>query len=699
MRAVLLLVCLLFTWPSGLLVAQNRARPTYSLESTLRYYQRCKDRDESGRVRAVRSLGEHADERATRILLAELDRATTPWFRRIVVQALGRRPRPAAVPVLAGLLEKAANDYRLRDAICHALATQGERGVDALLEALDTLPARLEGPARSYMRRSLFAGLARAGTPRAVERLCREATEGETNRRVEALRAMHDLPDSPAVREVRKRALGERDPDLAVEALRQLTRHGPADPALVERALALHRRTRTKASGRARAALLEAFASLLEDRTYAAFVELAAAADPEVDHTLAQARERVVGDAGFAKWLLTKGLALPDPVQRGVVIRLLAGMSGSEITEALLRLSRAKEAAVARAAIRALARREDPAVARRLAELAAKGPEALREEAFVALHRQRKDDPAWRDELRRMARSANAARRTLALDLLAELGDTEILERVWKDFTHRAWPVRAAAYDYCRKVRDARSVPRLIERLDQEEGRLREDVLDALQALTGLRFASAERWRRWWRESGANFALRPPPEEDEVTRRRSGGTTITYYDLPVVSRRVAFVVDHSGSMSQPMGTGGVTRLETAKRQLRDVVRRLTSEHRFELIFFASRVKPVFGRLTKADAKAKKKAAAAVDALRARGGTNIHDALARAFEDPDVDTIYLLSDGYPSAGRVRDPEALAAAVERWNRTRRIRIHTIAVGSTSPLLERLARSSGGRTIHVR
>jgi hypothetical protein len=111
------------------------------------------------------------------------------------------------------------------------------------------------------------------------------------------------------------------------------------------------------------------------------------------------------------------------------------------------------------------------------------------------------------------------------------------------------------------------------------------------------------------------------------------------------------------------------------------------------------VKNILKKLTAANPKTKKKALGAVKGLTPTGSTNIHDALEAAFADQEVDTIYLLSDGYPSAGKIRDPNLLADAVARWNRSRRIRIHTIAVGSTSPMLQRLSSESGARHVLVK
>ena len=73
----------------------------------------------------------------------------------------------------------------------------------------------------------------------------------------------------------------------------------------------------------------------------------------------------------------------------------------------------------------------------------------------------------------------------------------------------------------------------------------------------------------------------------------------------------------------------------------------------------------------------------MDGQRAAGGTNVYDALAAAFDDDRIDTIYLLTDGDPSAGEIVDAGTLREEVARWNSIRGIRIHCIAVGKDSPL----------------
>ena len=118
-----------------------------------------------------------------------------------------------------------------------------------------------------------------------------------------------------------------------------------------------------------------------------------------------------------------------------------------------------------------------------------------------------------------------------------------------------------------------------------------------------------------------------------------------------------------------------------------------------IIVYETGVKPTFDELRKARKKTKQEALESIAKFKPRGGTNIHDALELAFQDPEVDTVYLLTDGQPSAGRITDIDELADAVRRWNYSRQIVIHGIAVGQKSALLKRLAEESGGEYVLAR
>lgn len=89
----------------------------------------------------------------------------------------------------------------------------------------------------------------------------------------------------------------------------------------------------------------------------------------------------------------------------------------------------------------------------------------------------------------------------------------------------------------------------------------------------------------------------------------------------------------------------------------------------------------------ADETARKEATVFVRSLQPDGTTATGDALALAFT-LDVEAVYLLSDGEPTAGRVVAPAEIVRMVAEANRTRRVSVHTIGIAAEPRLAEFLA-----------
>ncbi len=392
-------------------------------------------------------------------------------------------------------------------------------------------------------------------------------------------------------------------------------------------------------------------------------------------------------------WWIQGGLSSKSNYIRLLSLFGLAGSRSPKVLEALRKALSDRDPRIQREAARALGASGDARGARFLERMLRKGPLVNRLEALDALHRLRRKDPAWRKTLVKLLASPYPAFRAHALDLLAGLGARDIFDKAVKGAVDRNWMVRSAFYAFAAKVRDPRAVPLLIDRLGVETGRLKQEVEKALHEIAGLTFGyDIKQWRYWWGREKDKFT--PPPRRKPVARKRRYG--ITYYGIPVVSRRVVFVLDVSGSMAARTGTGGRTRLDLAKEALVQALTRFTRETRFNIIFFHTRVKAWEKKLMPATRANQKKAVRFVRSTRPMGATNLYGALESAFRNRDADTIYLLSDGSPTAGKVLDPGAIIRDVLSWNRARRIVIHTISLGTPSPLLERLARETGGQYV---
>ena len=221
----------------------------------------------------------------------------------------------------------------------------------------------------------------------------------------------------------------------------------------------------------------------------------------------------------------------------------------------------------------------------------------------------------------------------------------------------------------------ARAVPDLIDRLKASKGQdLRvEDALEAaLARITGVDLGTdADLWRAWWQENRDRAAadVAHPNAPTTVSGPR-------YYGFAVRSSRVVFVVD----VSRSMGWNG--RLDTAKKELHQVIEHLPASTRFDLISYSDVASAWAEKTVPATPENVRRALRAVDRLEPQNATNIHDALRLAFREEDADTIYFLSDGTPTAGALVEPEAILADLREANRWRRVRIHTVALLQGEP-----------------
>ena len=108
------------------------------------------------------------------------------------------------------------------------------------------------------------------------------------------------------------------------------------------------------------------------------------------------------------------------------------------------------------------------------------------------------------------------------------------------------------------------------------------------------------------------------------------------------------------------------------------------------------------KLVEATASAVESASAFVRELKTDPMTNIHDTLAAALQVPDVDTIYLLSDGVPTKGG--SPAEIERRAGALNYLRCARILTYGFTSDKPgdfdeaFMKRLAEQNRGWYLRV-
>lgn len=423
----------------------------------------------------------------------------------------------------------------------------------------------------------------------------------------------------------------------------------------------------------------------------------------------------LVMDRGAVLLLLLPMIAPTAPSSDALValdvLPRVDGGSVPEVRQAVRGALDHPDAAVQVAALHAAATIGDREALPRIERASASFDPMVAAAAIEAMAALRRDDPGLRERLQRLLRAPKPQIRLAAVRSLAALADpsaTALLVDLLKDDD---WRVREAAAVGLGRMRAPTAIGPLIDALDGERMRVRGAIVHALRRTTGMSFHDTPRtWRRWWSDVQATFKV-PSLEqidamESRLARSSESSTRATFYGLPVDSDHLALVIDVSGSMAEhdPATGDGTTveptarvapssKLDVAKREVELLLERLPDGTSMNLFFFSTDVQRWQHGLVPVSRSYTARACAFVRERRASGATNLFDALADAIADPQIDTIYLLSDGNPTAGRIVEPVALRTEIARRNAARNVRIHVVALGCDSPLLHHLAEDSGG------
>lgn len=165
-----------------------------------------------------------------------------------------------------------------------------------------------------------------------------------------------------------------------------------------------------------------------------------------------------------------------------------------------------------------------------------------------------------------------------------------------------------------------------------------------------------------------------------------------------IPRTIVFCIDVSGSM---MGK----KIEQARESLAFVISRLRDIDKFNIVTFKTTVSSYKDSLVSCDAATQQDATEYAASLHAGGGTNVGDALIRAFdllkEDESTNPKYIvfLSDGAPTVGEVN--EMKLAKIARESNTQNARFFSFGVGFdvNARLLDRFVRDGRGQGEYVK
>ncbi len=313
------------------------------------------------------------------------------------------------------------------------------------------------------------------------------------------------------------------------------------------------------------------------------------------------------------------------------------------------------------------------------------------------------------------------------------------------------WQVQAAAVTTVGMLRPQEAVQPLID-LMRKEGRLRVECADALFKVTGLDFGvDPDRWQEQWNVLMSIAGWRVPTDEELAKKAASrkkydalyGKTdkVTTFAKIPTTSVNVLFIIDVSGSMDDLVvevdkfqGYRDRRRFTIVQTELLNTIDSLSADTNFNILAFATDLNPWKPGLVAANIVNKDAAKGWIRGLQPLGGkesqdlassglggsanldagkTNTLKALLFPFGvDPDkpgkpavtgfdknamkspLDTVYFLSDGRPSVGKLIETSEILKEVRKHNEVYRMVIHAIAIGDfTKEFLKQLAEENGG------
>ena len=81
----------------------------------------------------------------------------------------------------------------------------------------------------------------------------------------------------------------------------------------------------------------------------------------------------------------------------------------------------------------------------------------------------------------------------------------------------------------------------------------------------------------------------------------------------------------------------------------------------------------------------------------KGRSNLYDTLAFCMQDPEIDTIFFLSEGGPNEGRFMRQTRFMRHLDKLNRYQRVQVHCLQVSNSkggARFLKEISELTGGR-----
>lgn len=248
--------------------------------------------------------------------------------------------------------------------------------------------------------------------------------------------------------------------------------------------------------------------------------------------------------------------------------------------------------------------------------------------------------------------------------------------------------------------------------IDDNQG-VTKTIQDELRRITQAEAVDGyDAWSEWWTANRGGWLKGDEEVAKAEAEANEGGTS--FYGIKTYSKRVAFVLDVSGSMLEDAeGYDGQnlkqSKFAVAKDELSKAIAALPKDGYFNIIVYSTDFKLWKKELMPSNADGKRDAREWLSKVVADGNTNIYDPIIKAFQlagrgthdkayKVELDTIFFLSDGQPNRGKVTDPRDILREVLELNSRKRVQIHTVGVGKghNAGFMRALAEETGGTYI---
>jgi HEAT repeat protein len=258
---------------------------------------------------------------------------------------------------------------------------------------------------------------------------------------------------------------------------------------------------------------------------------------------------------------------------------------------------------------------------------------------------------------------------------VAALGLGVSQERLVAGLSDQNLAVRVAAINGLAAAESAPAARALAAHLEVEENlRLQWRTVERLQALSGLGHRrDARPWKAWSEDLDEDWQPEKGKGSGSASRDEASAA---FVGLPILSDRVTFLIDMSGSMWKP-GADGRSRKEVVDVQLRQCLEKLPESTHFNLIPYTADPIPWKKGLQPATRRNTAKALEWFESRKDQGTGDFWDAFLLALEDPAVDTLIMLGDGAPSGGVRFHFGLLPGLIEREVRDRGVAVDSILV----------------------